>query len=160
MFSRKLFNSLNVMAMVATIVAAICAVLTVSHDTKTGGSENNHNHALSDTPLTLAPPSDRKTGNSSNEPGPVALAQNCNANISGSSVGRDVIVNCPSNSHNLGNPGPITSPAGPGGRMRNGELIPNCPPGMAYSRDQRQCMLLQYIGGVIPCGPDDPVICR
>jgi hypothetical protein len=42
-----------------------------------------------------------------------------------------------------------------GGRWRNGEFIPACPPGMAFSRETRQCIAAQNVGGVIPCSPDD-----
>lgn len=42
-----------------------------------------------------------------------------------------------------------------GGRWRNGDFIPACPPGMAFSRETNQCLPAQNVGGVIPCSPDD-----
>ena len=42
-----------------------------------------------------------------------------------------------------------------GGRWRQGEFIPACPPGLVFSRDARQCMNPQNVGGVLPCSADD-----
>jgi hypothetical protein len=42
-----------------------------------------------------------------------------------------------------------------GGEWRGSEFIPACPPGMAFSRETRQCLPAQNVGGVIPCSPDD-----
>ena len=42
-----------------------------------------------------------------------------------------------------------------GGRWRNDEFIPACPPGMAFSRETHRCLPAQNVGGVIPCSPDD-----
>jgi hypothetical protein len=50
---------------------------------------------------------------------------------------------------------PRSSPGGPGGRWRNGEFIPTCPPGMGFSLEFRQCIPAQQIGGIIPCSADD-----
>lgn len=77
---------------------------------------------------------------------------NCSPNIIG---GGNVIVNCPGSRADTNSPRPQALPGGPGGRMRRGEFIPTCPFGYGYSREHRQCIPSQYIGGIIPCSQDD-----
>jgi len=153
MFSRKLIKFLNVAAMVAAIVAAACAVLEfVPHaENRTTAPFKTPTETLSD---------DAADGHST------MLAQNqtgnCNAHVEGN-VGQ-LNLNCSNASTNTSTGTrahvPTTSPPGTTGRWRNTEFIPDCPPGKAFSREQNQCLNVQFIGGVIPCSPDDPVVCR
>ena len=73
-----------------------------------------------------------------------AVAQQCTTNCSGESS--PVI------------PGRVPAPAPApmvGGQWRGNEFIPQCPGGMAFNRETRQCLPAQNVGGVIPCSPDD-----
>lgn len=77
---------------------------------------------------------------------------NCGPIISG---GQNITINCPPNGgSNSTRPTPPRNPVS-GGRWRNGEFIPTCEFGKAYSLEHRQCIPSQYIGGIIPCSADD-----
>jgi hypothetical protein len=159
--SKMLFRALNVSAMIAALVAAIYTVLAFYVPANPSESRNDPRLSRSDSGAredVQLLPDRRSNGSPPSDQGNLTVAQNCNINAGGN-IGNNNVINCPSNSRGSGNLGPISSPGGPGGRWRNGEFIPTCPPSMGYSLEYRKCIPAQSLGGVIPCSADDMPNC-
>lgn len=151
-------KALGILAMVATVVSAVYGYkayqLSASQKDLRDDVTNESGATKPTTPLS------RDAGNRRlNQAEPVLTAQNCNATVHAGRDSGPVTLNCPNNAGGGSIPRETSSPGGPGGHWRGGDFIPICPPGMGYSLEHRQCVLAQYIGGVIPCSADDAPNC-